>query len=62
MIDALIVHRVLKIPDTQGFSFYLFFCLFSSYFPFPAVSGGKQREAGGLAALQKQVDQQTCIT
>lgn len=62
MIDALIVHQVLKIPDTQGFSFYLFFVFFPSYFPLSAVTGGKQREAGGLAALQKQVDQQTCIT
>lgn len=40
MIDTLIVHRVLKIPDTQGCSFYFTVLFFS------AVTGGKQREAG----------------
>lgn len=40
----------------------LFFPLSFFSFLLPVVTGGKQREARGLAALQEPVDQQTCIT
>lgn len=46
MIDALIVLQVLKIPDTQGISFFfcLFFIIFSTSCGREAKSSGGERE------------------
>lgn len=44
MIDALIVLQVLKIPDTQGFSFFLFYFL-------RLREGSKGKQRGGRGGI-----------
>lgn len=57
MIDALIVHLVLKCQTPKGFP-SLLFCLFHHFLSISRAEEGN----GGLAAFQERVDQPTCIT